>query len=120
MITSLGVGNYPLFRTKSRWYNGLMMSLIKVLARIVAVFTAGALSIIGAASLFDVATLTALLIAGVGAVAVVVEKLARSYVRDGKLDASDIEAAFRSNGRAVERHEEERVVACKKCKCKCK
>ena len=62
--------------------------------RIVAVFAASGLSIIGAGSLVGIDTLTAVIMAGTLGVATVVEKLARAFLDDGKLSASEINAAF--------------------------
>jgi hypothetical protein len=62
--------------------------------RIVAVFAASGLSIIGAGSLVGIDTLTAVVMAGTLGVATVVEKLARAFLDDGKLSASEINAAF--------------------------
>jgi hypothetical protein len=62
--------------------------------RIVAVFEASGLSIIGAGSLVGIDTLTAVIMAGTLGVATVVEKLARAFLDDGKLSASEINSAF--------------------------
>jgi len=62
--------------------------------RIVAVFAASGLTIIGAGSLVGIDTLTAVIMAGTLGVATVVEKLARAFLDDGKLSASEINAAF--------------------------
>ena len=62
--------------------------------RIVAVFAASGLSIIGAGSLVGIDTLTAVVMAGTLGVATVVEKLARAFLDDGKLSATEINAAF--------------------------
>jgi hypothetical protein len=62
--------------------------------RIVAVFAASGLSIIGAGSLVGIDTLTAVIMAGTLGVATVVEKLARAFLDDGKLSAAEINAAF--------------------------
>jgi hypothetical protein len=62
--------------------------------RIVAVFAASGLSIIGAGSLVGIDTLTAVIMAGTLGVATVVEKLARAFLDDGKLDSDEINAAF--------------------------
>ena len=62
--------------------------------RIVAVFAASGLSIIGAGSLVGIDTLTAVIMAVTLGVATVVEKLARAFLDDGKLSDSEINAAF--------------------------
>ena len=53
--------------------------------RIVAVFAASGLSVIGAGAVAGISTLKAVTVAGLTAVAAVVEKLARSFMDDGKL-----------------------------------
>mgnify|MGYP006274102773 CR=1 FL=1 len=62
--------------------------------RIVAVFTAQALAVIGAGAVAGVSTIKAMMVAGITAVATVVEKLARGFMNDGKLDLDEINAAF--------------------------
>ena len=62
--------------------------------RMLAVFAASGLSVIGAGSLFGINALTAALIAGTLGVATVVETLARSFLDDGKLTSTEINEAF--------------------------
>ena len=62
--------------------------------RIVATFAASGLSVIGAGAIAGVDTITAVTVAGLTAVAAVVEKLARGFMNDGKLDLEEINAAF--------------------------
>jgi len=71
-----------------------MKSIKNVLMRIVSVFAASGLSVIGAGSLFGLEPLTAALMAGLLGVATVVESLARSFLNDGKLTSSEINEAF--------------------------
>ena len=71
-----------------------MKSIGNILLRIVAVFAASGLSVIGAGAIAGVDTLTAVTVAGLTAVAAVVEKLARGFMNDGKLDLEEINAAF--------------------------
>ena len=71
-----------------------MASLKNVLMRIVAVFAASGLSVIGAGAIAGVDTITAVTVAGLTAVAAVVEKLARAFMDDGKLSLDEINAAF--------------------------
>jgi hypothetical protein len=52
------------------------------------------LSVIGAGAIAGVDTLTAVTVAGLTAVAAVVEKLARGFMNDGKLDLEEINSAF--------------------------
>jgi len=75
-----------------------------VILRIFAVFVLGALGTIGAASIFGVNTLTAAAIAGLLAVAEVVQELARYFVADGGLTDDEINKAF---SKSVEPHESE-------------
>jgi len=71
-----------------------MKSIGNILLRILAVFAASGLSVIGAGAIAGVDTLTAVTVAGLTAVAAVVEKLARGFMNDGKLDLEEINAAF--------------------------
>lgn len=69
--------------------------LANTLLRIAAVFVASALTVLGAASILpDISTKSAALLAGILGVANVVENLARAFIADGKLNASDINRAF--------------------------
>lgn len=65
-----------------------------ILMRIVAVFAASGLSVIGAGAIAGISTIKAVTVAGLTAVAAVVEKLARGFMNDGKLDIDEINAAF--------------------------
>ena len=67
---------------------------VNILLRIVAVFAASGLSVIGAGSVAGISVLKAVTVAGLTAVAAVVEKLARGFMNDGKLDMDEINAAF--------------------------
>ena len=69
-------------------------NLWNILFRIIAVFAASGLSIIGAGSLVGIDTVTAVIMAGTLGVANVVEKLARAFLDDGKLSAIEINNAF--------------------------
>jgi len=71
-----------------------MKSAGNILLRIVATFAASGLSVIGAGAIAGVDTITAVTVAGLTAVAAVVEKLARGFMNDGKLDLDEINAAF--------------------------
>lgn len=65
-----------------------------ILMRIVAVFAANALAVIGAGAVAGISVAKAMTVAGLSAVAVVVEKLARAFMDDGKLTIDEINAAF--------------------------
>lgn len=73
-----------------------MKSLGNILLRIVAVFAASGLSVIGAGAVAGISVVKAVTVAGLTAVAAVVEKLARGFMNDGKLDIDEINAAFAS------------------------
>ena len=73
--------------------NGLK-GFFNIILRIVAVFNAQALSVIGAGAVAGVSTVKAMMVAGITAVATVIEKLARGFMNDGKLDLDEINAAF--------------------------
>lgn len=73
-----------------------MKSLNNVLMRIVAVFAASGLGVIGAGAIAGISTVKAVTVAGLTAVAAVVEKLARAFMDDGKLTLDEINAAFSS------------------------
>jgi hypothetical protein len=65
-----------------------------VLMRIVAAFTASALGVIGAGAVAHIPLVKAMAVAGITSVALVVEKLARGFMDDGKLSLDEINAAF--------------------------
>ncbi len=66
----------------------------KILLRMVAVFAATGLSVVGAGAVAGVDTPKAILMAGIGGVAAVVEGLARAFLKDGKLDDAEVNAVF--------------------------
>jgi hypothetical protein len=71
------------------------MNLAKdILYRVAAVFIASALGAIGAGSLFGVGAGVAAGIAGLMAVSVVMEKLAREFLDDGRLTQSEVNYVF--------------------------
>jgi hypothetical protein len=69
-------------------------TLKNILLRIVAVFAASGLSVLGAGAVVGIDLISAVLMAGILGVASVIEKLARSFLYDGKLTAEEINAAF--------------------------
>ena len=73
---------------------GAVASIGNVLARIVAVFAASGLSVIGAGAVVGIETYKAVVLAGTLGVATVVERLARGFLDDGKLTVAEINAAF--------------------------
>lgn len=72
-------------------------SLNNVLLRIVAVFAASALGVIGAGAIAGVELWKAMVMAGVAGVANVVEGLSRAFLDDGKLDLAEINKVFNSS-----------------------
>jgi hypothetical protein len=68
----------------------------QITTRILAVFSASGLSVIGAGTLAGVDLWQAVLMAGVGGVATVVEGLSRAYLDDGKLTQEEIDQVFNS------------------------
>ena len=62
--------------------------------RMIAVFTATGLGVVGAGAIAGVPVYKAVFIAGVGGVASVLEKLARAYLDDGKITKAEVEEAF--------------------------
>lgn len=71
-----------------------MNRLKNILLRIVAVFTSNGLQVIGAGAIAGISIAKACAVAGITAVAKVVQKLAESFADDGKLDDDEINAAF--------------------------
>lgn len=65
-----------------------------IIYRIIAVFVATALATIGTGSLVGVSIAQSALMAGAGAVAAVIERLARAFMEDGKLTIDEVNAAF--------------------------
>lgn len=88
--------NVPAEETGEALSNGPISSIKNILARIVAVFAASGLSVIGAGAVVGISTMKAVILAGTLGVATVVEKLARGFLDDGKLTVSEINAAFSS------------------------
>jgi uncharacterized membrane protein YdjX (TVP38/TMEM64 family) len=72
----------------------IMNNLKNIFMRMLAVFAATGLSVIGAGSLFGLNALTAAAVAGTVGVATVLESLARSFLDDGKLSTAEINQAF--------------------------
>jgi hypothetical protein len=65
-----------------------------ILLRILAVFGASGLGVIGAGAIAGVNLPKAIFMAGIGGVAKVVEGLAKAFLDDGKLDANEIDEIF--------------------------
>ena len=69
-------------------------TIVNVFWRILAVFAASGLAVLGAGAIVGVELMSAVFMAGILGVATVVEKLARSFLDDGKLSLEEINAAF--------------------------
>jgi hypothetical protein len=82
---------------------GPVTAIGNIIMRIVAVFAASGLSVIGAGAVVGISTMKAVILAGTLGVATVVEKLARGFLNDGKLDADEIQAAFTSVDKRAEK-----------------
>ena len=65
-----------------------------ILLRILATFAASGLGVIGAGAIANVPIWKAMLMAGIGGVALVVEGLSRAYLDDGRLSKEEINAVF--------------------------
>ena len=65
-----------------------------IIARMLAVFIANGLAVIGAGSLIGVDTISSVLLAGSLGVIKVSEALARAYIDDGKITLEEINESF--------------------------
>ena len=83
--------------------SGAIASINNILARIVAVFAASGLSVIGAGAVVGISTVKAVILAGTLGVATVVEKLARGFLDDGRLTIDEINSAFSSVDKKAEK-----------------
>lgn len=71
--------------------------MVNIIKRIIAAFAVACLGVIGSGALVGVEVWKSALMAGAGAVAMIVEKLGRSYLDDGVLSEAEINAAFANN-----------------------
>lgn len=71
-----------------------METIKNVVLRILAVFAASGLSVIGAGAIAGVPLWKACFMAGMAGVATVVEGLSRAFLDDGKLSSSEINEVF--------------------------
>lgn len=81
---------------------GPISSIKNIFFRIIAVFAASGLGVIGAGAVVGISTVKAVVLAGTLGVASVVEKLARGFLDDGKLDINEINNAFNSVDKKAE------------------
>jgi len=73
-----------------------MSQLQNILLRILATFAASGLSVVGAGAIAGVPLWKAIMMAGIGGVAVVIEGLSRAFLDDGKLTNAEINDVFRA------------------------
>jgi hypothetical protein len=73
---------------------GGLATIKNVIWRILAVFAASGLTVLGAGAVVGVDLISAVLMAGILGVASVIERLARSFLEDGKLTMDEINQAF--------------------------
>ena len=78
-----------------------MNRINNILLRILAVFGASGLGVIGAGAIAGVNLPKAIFMAGIGGVAKVVEGLAKSFLDDGKLDDDEIAEVFNGNNKTA-------------------
>ena len=69
---------------------------VNIVKRILAVFIAQSLSILGAGSLVGIDVYQSALLAGIMGVAHVLEMLARKYINDGKITLEEVNEVFNS------------------------
>ncbi len=85
----------------------MVKQIADIFARMLAVFVISALGVLGAGAIAGVEVLQAVLMAGLLGVARVLEDLAKSFLQDGKLTQSEINAAFRKEHRRAEEEDNE-------------
>ena len=71
-----------------------MNQIVQIIKRMIATFVATAIGVVGSGAIVGVDVAKAALMAGVGACAVVLERLSRSYLEDGELSEQEINEAF--------------------------
>ena len=71
-----------------------MEQLKNILLRMLATFAASGLGVVGAGTIAGVEVWKAVMMAGIGGVAVVIEGLSRAFLDDGKLSVSEINEVF--------------------------
>ena len=71
-------------------------AIANILMRILAVFAASGLSVLGAGAVVGIETMQAVMLAGLLGVATVIERLARAFLDDGRLSLTEINDAFKT------------------------
>jgi hypothetical protein len=74
----------------------MVNNVSNIIMRIIAVFAASGLSVIGAGAIVGIDTAKAVILAGTLGVATVIERLARGFLDNGKLSVIEINEAFKS------------------------
>tara|TARA_Y100000361_G_C10968198_1_gene242482 strand:- start:93 stop:395 length:303 start_codon:yes stop_codon:yes gene_type:complete len=95
----MGTGDRPFFYLGDGMVQKIQTGYklyIDIIKRIIAVFVAQGLSILGAGSLVGIDVYQSALLAGIMGVAHVVEMLARKYIDDGKLTLDEVNEVFNS------------------------
>ena len=72
--------------------------IINIVKRMIATFVATAIGVVGSGAIVGVDVAKAALMAGVGAVAVVLERLSRAYLEDGELSMDEVNSAISGFG----------------------
>lgn len=65
-----------------------------IIYRIIATFTVSGLGVVGAGAITNIPLWKAVMMAGFGSVAQVIEGLARAYLNDGTISTEEMEAVF--------------------------
>jgi len=71
-------------------------AITNILMRILAVFAASGLSVLGAGAVVGIETVQAVMLAGLLWVATVIERQARAFFDDGRLSLTEINDAFKT------------------------
>ena len=106
LFTNTGEGNFSKGYVYARFAVHKLQYLNKtknILLRMVAVFAASSLSVVGASAVAGVEPAKAIIIAGIGGVAVVIEGLARAFLRDDSLDDAEINDIFTNADKDLEK-----------------
>ncbi|MFY9331744.1 MAG: hypothetical protein WAO41_08705 [Candidatus Nanopelagicales bacterium] len=70
--------------------------------RMLAVFVASGLGVLGAGAVVGIDVVSAVLMAGILGVASVLERLARAFLDDGKLTAEEIDSVFHQASKKID------------------
>jgi hypothetical protein len=83
--------------------------IFEIIKRMLATFVATAIGVVGSGAIVGVDVAKAALMAGVGAMAIVLERLSRAYLEDGHLSMEEVNSAFGGFGTNEEEPELEEV-----------